>query len=87
MMVQSHIEPNSKLVNKKSTNFNRYQKLTEKGMQKSKSRNIKLTNKPLFNPKKSRNNLTLDGMNLSSIEMVKMAHNNSQNNKVKSKLW
>ena len=63
----------TKLLRKKSnlSNYCRYQNLTDNG-KKAKLSNLKLVNKPLFNCKKSRNNLTLDGMNLSSIDSIKM---------------
>ena len=87
---QTQMDQTHKLLRKKSTNhtnFNRYQNLTDKGPRKSKSRNVKLLNKPFYNSKKSRNNLTLDGMNLSSIELMRHGHNNSYNLKHKSGFW
>lgn len=51
------------------TNFCLYQSLSG-SRAKAKTRNTKLTQKSLFNSKKSRNNMTLDGMNSSSIDFL-----------------
>lgn len=75
--VSSQIQIGDKLSRNKSTcsNYCRYQTLTD-GEGKPKIKNFKLVNKPMFNSKKSRNNLTLDGMNLTSIDSA-MAQNSS----------
>lgn len=75
---QIDIKFDTKLLRKKSnlSNYCRYQILTDTG-KKTKLSNLKLVNKPLFNWKKSRNNLTLDGMNLSSIDSLKMPNRSS----------
>ena len=70
-MTPQNINDNKLLKNKaNSTNFCLYQSLT-RAKNKSKTRSTKLSQKPVFSNKKSRNNLTLDGMNLSSIDALK----------------
>jgi hypothetical protein len=55
------------------TNFCLYQSLTG-NRTKSKTRNTKLAQKSLFHPKKSRNYMTLDGMNSSSMDVLKKSY-------------
>lgn len=52
------------------TNFCRYKNLTDLG-NKNVLTNMKLMQNPMINPKKTRNNMTLDGMNSSSLEILK----------------
>ncbi|CAI2385922.1 unnamed protein product [Moneuplotes crassus] len=80
-----------KFINSKmsASNFCRYQSLS-RNKSGSKVCNTKLAQKPLFMSKKSRNNLTLDGMNLTSINSSQIPQSNSmvikmisKNNKMK----
>jgi len=57
-------------INSTSSNFCRYKSQSEQG-NKVRSKNIKLVQKSLSNSRKTRNNMTLDGMNLSSIDIKK----------------
>lgn len=59
-----------------STNFYRYQSMN-RGKSRSKTRSTKINQKQIFGSKKSRNNLTLDGMNLSSISDARVPESNS----------
>ncbi|CAI2383962.1 unnamed protein product [Moneuplotes crassus] len=69
---------NNRLIKKKmsATNFDRYRTFSQ-SKSRNKVRNGKINQKPVFITKKSRNNMTLDGMNLSSIGSSQIPQSNS----------